>query len=293
MRPDERASEQTLEIRKVDAIIPVYSERPDALSATLSACLKQTYPLSRIFVIDDGSPRPVSLPESFTSSGNIRLLRLEENQGISAARNAAISQSSAAFLACINVDILPQADWLATCLDYMAANPRVGACYARIVPAAQDRVLSRWRMQFHEQKYGERSGPAAFAPGHAVLFRKDAVDSVGGYDVRRRRITEDSDICERIRQKGYETHYLAKSQCVSIQEDTLSNLCKKQLARGGWSSPQDYALGRLVRAESKWLSVRIVRNVVNCRWRFIAVDFAVWAGSLFIASRSAIETRDP
>jgi cellulose synthase/poly-beta-1,6-N-acetylglucosamine synthase-like glycosyltransferase len=286
-----RAQAEKPKCAAVDVIVPVYGERSDALLATLEACLKQTYPVSKVFVVDDGSPLPVSLPEPFGSNGKIRLIRLSANQGISAARNAAISQSSAEFLACVNVDVVPNEDWLAACVDYMEAHPAIGACYTRIVPAAQDRLLSRWRMQFQEQKYGEQSGPAPFAPGHAVLFSKRAVDSVEGYDVRRRRITEDSDICERIRQKGYETHYVAQSGCTSIQQDTLSNLCKKQLARGGWSSPQDYPFLALVRAESKWLSLRLARNAVNLRWKFIPIDFAVWVGSLVVASRKTLNYR--
>ncbi len=45
-----------------DIVIPVQGERPEALAATLSACLNQTYPISRIFVVDDGSPKPINLP---------------------------------------------------------------------------------------------------------------------------------------------------------------------------------------------------------------------------------------
>jgi cellulose synthase/poly-beta-1,6-N-acetylglucosamine synthase-like glycosyltransferase len=32
----------------VDVIIPVYAERCEALAATLSACLDQTYPISKM-----------------------------------------------------------------------------------------------------------------------------------------------------------------------------------------------------------------------------------------------------
>ncbi|MGB2591795.1 MAG: glycosyltransferase family 2 protein [Candidatus Acidiferrum sp.] len=54
----------------VDVVIPVYGERPEALAATLSACLKQTYPLARIYVVDDGRSRPISLPDWASSFGS-------------------------------------------------------------------------------------------------------------------------------------------------------------------------------------------------------------------------------
>ena len=277
----------------VDVIIPVYSERSEALMETLSACLKQTYPISGIFVVDDGSPEPVSLPDWVQSSPNVRLLRLPRNQGISAARNAAIARSDASLLACINSEVLPQPNWLATCEDYLCAHPGVGACYTRIVPKDPNRVLSRWRMRFQEAKYGENSGPSLFAPGHAVLFRKEAVDGVGGYDVRLRRIMEDSDMCERMRRIGWETHYVALSRCTSMQKDSLVELCEKQLVRSGWTSPSDYSLGRLFRNQSKWFFVRASRNLVKGRLLFIPIDCAIWAGSLWIALRRSFHSLQP
>ena len=269
----------------VDVIIPVYGERSEALAATLSACIEQTFPISRIFVVDDGSPEPVSLPEWAKLSSSICLLRLRQNHGISAARNAAIARSNASFLACINTEVLPQPDWLATCENYLRTHPDVGACYTRIVPKDPNRILSRWRMRFQEGGYGEISGPSRFAPGHAVLFRKEAIDQVGGYDIRLRRIMEDSDICDRMQQIGWATHYVAHSRCISIQEDSLSELCEKQLVRSGWTSPADYSLRRLLRGQCKWFLMRAGRNLVKGRLLFIPIDCAIWTGSLWIALR--------
>ena len=100
---DQRSNTQPV----VDVVIPVYGERSEALAATLSACVKQTYPVARIFVVDDGSPVPVSLPDWAQSSTQIFLFRLPENLGISGARNAAIARSRAPLLACINTESSP------------------------------------------------------------------------------------------------------------------------------------------------------------------------------------------
>src|ERR1700722_18537846 len=142
----------------VDVVIPVYGERSEALSATLLACAKQTHPIDKIFVVDDGSPTPVSLPDWARSMQQISLLRLPQNQGISAARNAAIALSHASFIACINTEILPAPDWLDTCLDYLVSHPGVGACYTRLVSSTPNRILTRWRMLFLETKFGKQSG---------------------------------------------------------------------------------------------------------------------------------------
>jgi len=203
-------------LHTVDVIIPVYRERTEALTATLAACLTQTYPVSKIFVVDDGSPEPVFLPAPIQPMSKVCLIRLPYNQGISAARNAAIARSDALFIACINTQVLPDSDWLATCVDYLSRHEDVGACYTRLVAHRPNRILTRWRMRFLETKFGEETGLSEFAPGHAVLFRRTSVDRVGGYDVRRRLHHEDSDICRRIGKCGWATHYIANSRCVSI-----------------------------------------------------------------------------
>jgi GT2 family glycosyltransferase len=268
----------------LDIVIPVFRERPEALAATLSACMKQTYPVVRIFVVDDGSPEPASLPEWARSSSQVILLRLPENAGISTARNAAITRSNAHFIACVNTEVLPDPDWLSTCARHLLANEHVGACYTRIVPQSPDRLLTRWRMRFQEPKYPEQSGPTLFAHGHAVLFRKEAVDAVAGYDVRYRRHHEDSDICLRMMKAGWETHYVATSRCISIQQDSLKELATKQLRDTNWYSPEESSLIPLYLHLSKWTIIRASRNLVKGRLYFLPIDVAIWASALWMAT---------
>jgi cellulose synthase/poly-beta-1,6-N-acetylglucosamine synthase-like glycosyltransferase len=273
----------------VDVVIPVYGERSEALAATLSACLKQSYPISSIFVVDDGSHEPISLPDWAQSLPEIYLLRLPQNKGISAARNAAIARSKAPLLACINTEILPDPNWLATCENYLSGHPGVGACYTRLVPRRPNRILTRWRMRFLEAKFGEQSGVSLFAPGHAVLFRKEAIDRVGGYDARHRRHHEDSDICQRMRRCGWETHYVTGSRCVSIQEDSLKQLAAKEVRESYWYSPTESSLIHLYFHLSKWTLIRAGRNIVKGRFYFLPVDAAIWAYALWMATTSVLD----
>jgi GT2 family glycosyltransferase len=276
--------QENIRLLAADVVIPVHGERPKALAATLSACLKQTYPISRIFVVDDGSPEPINLPPWAQSLAQICLLRLPQNLGISAARNAAIACSNAPLLACVNTQVLPDPDWLATCVNYLSKHPCVGACYVRLVPHRPNRILTRWRMRFLETRFGEQSGHSQFAPGHAVLFRKEALDLVGGYNVRYRRHHEDSDICQRMRTSGWETHYVAESRCVSIQEDTLKELAGKELRESYWYSPAESSLIRLYFYLSKWTLIRAGRNLLRGRFYFLPVDAAIWAYALCVAT---------
>ncbi|MBS1840391.1 MAG: glycosyltransferase family 2 protein [Acidobacteria bacterium] len=275
----------------VDVIIPAYNERREALAATLSACLKQTHPIHRIYVVDDGSREPVELPDWAKTSSQLVLLCLPKNQGVAAARNAAIARSGSTFLACVNTEVLPDPDWLTTCFNYLVCHPQVGSCYTRTVPDRTDLLLTRWRMRFQEPKFGDESGPSAFAHGHAAFFRRSAVDAVGWYNERVGSV-EDSDICERMWKVGWETHYIAQSRSISIQEDTLKLLAMKQLRDIRWLSPKSSLL-RVYLEVTKWTIVRAGRNVVKARFSFLPVDVGLWAYALWIATAHTLRFASP
>jgi biofilm PGA synthesis N-glycosyltransferase PgaC len=259
----------------VDAIIPVYAERLIGLQATLQAILDQSHPVGRIWIVDDGSPTPVQLP-SVKGHADIVLHRFDRNLGISAARNWALRQSGASHVACINVDVAPSADWIGVLLDFMDAHPNVGCSYGRLVAQDQGALLSRWRMRFHEARYGDGVAPSQFAPGHAVLFRRDALLAVGGYDDRLLRLGEDSDVCERLRRASWETYYVPLTFAVSMQESTLQELARKQLVRAGWFPGDVTSRCRLMRLQTEALVNRLGRNLLKVRWEFLPVDVAVW-----------------
>lgn len=272
-------------------MISVYGEREEALTATLSACAKQDYPINKIFVVDDGSPEAVCLPPTEGPSPQISLMRLAQNQDISAARNAALSHSETPLVACINTDVVPDPDWLATCVTYLRGQPRCGACYARLVSATPKRLLTRWRMRFLETKFGHQSGPMDFAPGHAVLFRREAVSAVGGYDPYFRLHYEDADICDRMRKIGWETHFVAESRCVSTQQDHLDQLIGKVLRETAWYSPSDGSLSHLYYHHTRMTLIRAGRNVVKGRLDFLPVDAAIHLRGLWTATIRTLRYR--
>jgi cellulose synthase/poly-beta-1,6-N-acetylglucosamine synthase-like glycosyltransferase len=275
----------------VDVIIPVFNERQEAIGATLDACLNQTYPVSHIYVIDDGSPVPAAIPQRIEATGKVSMTRLSRNQKNAAARNVGIEKSAAPLVACVNCEVLPAEAWLATCVNYLLEHPDVGICFTRIIPHHPNRLLSRWRMRFQEIKFGDMTGPCQFAPGHAVLFRREVVEKVGRYNTRLGNVCEDSDICERIRAAGWDTHFIAQSHCVSIQNDTVTEFAKKELSRNDWETPEDYPVSQLILQRSKWTLIRMGRNMLKARLLFLPVDVAVWTMTVKIAISRTLATR--
>ncbi|HUB58984.1 MAG TPA: glycosyltransferase family 2 protein [Candidatus Micrarchaeia archaeon] len=274
----------------VDVIIPVYCEEPEALRATLEALLAQDHPPSKIYLIDDCSPVPARVPENLLAGGKVCLFRLEKNGGPSAARNFGIAKSTAPFVACVDSEILPAKNWIAACCRHFAAHPEAGVAYTRLVPHHPERLLTRWRMRFQEPKFPAKSGQVPFAPGHALMFRREAIERVAGFDARRR-CAEDSDVCFRIASAGWETHFVADSECISIQVDVVSLLASKELTRSAWESPEDYPLSRFILQRTKWNLVRMGMNLAKLRLTLVPVDIAVWAASIHMAISRTLRSR--
>ena len=107
---------------------------------------------------------------------------------------------------------------------------------------------------------------------------------MGGFDAGLRLHHEDSDICQRMWQKGWETHFVAESRCVSMQEDTFEQLTRKELRESYWYSPSESSLAHLYLHLSKWTIIRAGRNLVTGRLHFLPVDFGIWGYALWIAT---------
>jgi hypothetical protein len=285
--------------KSVDIVIAAYNEDPEHINATIRACLSQDHAVQSIYVIDDGSPSQIELAQDFTNP-NIYLHRLPQNQGLPAARNAGISLGDSNYVACINVEVLPSSDWLSTCLDYMQSHPEVGACCSRIENLDTESLLTRWRTRFIEKRYEHDtdSGEVDACTGHAVLFRRDILELVDGYDDRFNICYEDADICFRIKKAGFSSHVVSGTHVEYIQDDTLHLLAKKTLRNSGWALKPKYVTNptlrpvsfpRLAANQTYRLFHRMGRNLFKLRLSFLPIDLAVWGYALRIGWEASKE----
>lgn len=91
----------------VSVIIPCYKQA-HYLGEAIESVLNQTYPHFEIIVVDDGSPDNAS--EVAARYSRVRCVR-QENQGLSAARNTGIRESTGRYLVFLDADdrLLPRA----------------------------------------------------------------------------------------------------------------------------------------------------------------------------------------
>jgi glycosyltransferase involved in cell wall biosynthesis len=165
----------------VSVIVPVYNG-----AATIEGCLRsleaQTVREHEVIVVDDGSTDDTASIVERTSS---RLVRLEENTGPAAARNAGIAAARSHVIAFTDADCVAAPDWLARALARLEAEPDAAGVEGRTEPAGETSALT------HQMRNAE----GGLYMTCNMIYRRAALEQVGGFDERFRLAwLEDSDV---------------------------------------------------------------------------------------------------
>src|SRR5438552_14718440 len=116
------------ELGLVSVIIPCYNQA-DFLHQAIKSALAQTYSHREILVVDDGSTENIA--ELTSSYPRVRYIR-QENSGVSAARNTALTHSRGEYLVCLDADdrLLPDAldRWVNYLRDDQDCGFAAGCC---------------------------------------------------------------------------------------------------------------------------------------------------------------------
>lgn len=164
----------------VSVIIPCYKQA-HFLGEAIESVLKQTYAPYEIIVVDDGSPDHTA--QVATGYAGVRYFR-QENQGLSAARNAGLRESRGPFLVFLDADdrLLPEALEIGVaCLE---ERPGCAFVYGQSRFMTYDgdplpRPLVKETEQQHYLELLQRN--RIFCPA-SVMYRKSIFEGVGGFN---------------------------------------------------------------------------------------------------------------
>lgn len=141
--------------------------------------------------VDDGSVPPIAGAS----------VRLDDNRGPAAARNAARSLVRTPLVAFLDADVdAPDPNWIEGLLWHFD-DPHVGA----VAPRVCGEIGSP--LDLGDQAGRVRAGTrVSYVPGAALLVRVEALDAVGGFD-ERLRFGEDVDLVWRLDERGWTCRY--------------------------------------------------------------------------------------
>lgn len=169
---------------RVSVIIASYNHGA-YIEASIRSVMAQTYLNLELLVVDDGSTDDSvvvieRLQEEFGFD-----FRVQANQGLSRTLNEAIARCQGVLIAPFGSDDIMLPERLTLQVEYMRDKPEVGICAGAVQEIdAQGRPLGRdkppcWRRLDFEDVFLNRK-PGSPAP--TLLFRREALDKVGGFD---------------------------------------------------------------------------------------------------------------
>jgi glycosyltransferase involved in cell wall biosynthesis len=188
---------------KVDVIIPAYNAAR-YLPAAIESVVAQTFEDWRIVLVDDGSTDDTAetvAPFVGRLGSKLKYIK-QENRGLPAARNTAIRNSDAEFLALLDADDMWLPERLAESLKSFEGRPQVGLSYGLISWVDANGLVGDTFAGNLTASVEGRIATHIYTrkvqlPCPTMTFLRVAVDEVGMFD-EMMRATEDRDLWLRI-----------------------------------------------------------------------------------------------
>jgi glycosyltransferase involved in cell wall biosynthesis len=152
--------------------------RAEILPRAIESVLAQTFPDFELIVVDDGSTDATGDLVRAATDPRVRYVR-QDNQGLSAARNAGVGASSGRYVVFLDDDDIAMPIWLERFAAATTDDPAV-VCAGEVVRTDDGTVLDTRLPAPLGPAYADYSG--YFLAG-TFAVRRDAYDAVGGYHV--------------------------------------------------------------------------------------------------------------
>lgn len=192
----------------VDVLVPVYDEPLDVVTPTVEAATALAGARVRVHLCDDGGRDELAALADRLGTG---YLRRDGSEGAKAGNlNHALARTDAAYLAVFDCDHVPDARFLEATLGHFR-DPAVAFVQTPQYYANHDRddvPGAAWEQQalfFGPIALGKDGLGAMFCCGTNVVFRRRALDAVGGFP--QESVTEDFELSVRLHEQGWRTVY--------------------------------------------------------------------------------------
>ncbi|MGQ0519850.1 MAG: glycosyltransferase family 2 protein [Actinomycetota bacterium] len=235
----------------VDVLIPVYDEGLDVVEPTVAAATRMAGARLRVALLDDKGRSEL---REMASRHGAHYHRREGSEGAKAGNlNAALARTSAPFVVVLDCDHVPDSALLAETLGHFA-DSRVALVqtpqYYANAAGAGGVAAAAWAQQalfFGVIARGKDALGAMFCCGTNVVFRRSALDEVGGFPEGS--LTEDFELSVGLHEAGWRSVYVPKVLARGLGPEDMASYATQQdrWARGCLS-----AAPRVLRSALPW-----------------------------------------
>lgn len=198
-------------------ILVVFWDNLSALQNCLAALRSQTLADHRVILVDNSvAGKAASLLTDFRE---MEICSPSSNTGFAGGNNLGIAKADSEFIALLNPDAFPEPGWLSSLIRAADANPRCAAFGSVQLLDENPKTLDGigdsynpsgvFRREAHGRQrteYCELQPREIFSPcAAAALYRRDALEAVGGFDEDFFCYGEDVDLGFRLRLAGWKS----------------------------------------------------------------------------------------
>lgn len=210
----------------VDIFVPIYSESLEILDKTLTAAQAIRYPNKRIFVCDDSHRDTV---RALAEEHGATYIRGPKKHAKAGNLNNAMKLTNGELLVVFDTDHLPVDSFLEETVPCFS-DPQVGFIqtphhfynqdiFQRALRASAA-IANEQDMFNHAIQGGRDSWGGAFFVGSGAVFRRKAMEEVGGFKLMS--ITEDIHTSQHLHAKGWKSMFVNKDLAVGLSAENLS-----------------------------------------------------------------------
>jgi GT2 family glycosyltransferase len=221
--------------KPISVVIPCLG-RPDLTRRCLDSLSRQSLPPQNfdiVLVENGGLP---SLAPGDSPPPNARRLALDANYGTAGGFNRGIAATSSKYVLLLNNDVELEPNFLRTLVSALDSDARRAFASGKLLSAADhsrldgagDALLqggAAYRLGHGDSDTGQfdQESPILSACGAAVLFRRSALEEIGGFDEAFFAYLDDLDACLRTHLAGYSGLYIPGAVAYHVGSATLGD----------------------------------------------------------------------
>ena len=212
----------------VDVFIPVYGEPVEEIRQTAIAA-RDMYGLHRTYILDDGKSDAV---EEMARDIGVEYIRRPTNENAKAGNiNYALSKTRSTFFAILDADFVADPHFLYETIPFFEndklAFVQTPQYYDNLGNFVSTGANFMQHVFYSLIQSGKNRFNAAFCVGTNVVFRRAAIDAIGGmYDKSK---SEDIWTSLKLHEHGYDSIYIPNVLAVGKTPETLKAYSKQQL----------------------------------------------------------------
>ena len=219
----------------VVSVVIVNFRSPDLTLEAIGNLQAIDWPAERLqVVVVDNASGDDSVERLRAGAPDVVLVQSSSNLGFAGGCNLGVANSDGEFVAFLNSDARPDANWISAAVETFAGSPQIGAVASKVLDwdgkliDFVDAGLTWFGMGYkpfvghHLPGEGRVEKDVLFGTGSAMFVRREVFDLLGGFDERFFMFFEDVDLGWRLNLLGYRYRYQPASVAFHKHHGTVS-----------------------------------------------------------------------